>query len=42
MKVANGGYFVEWNCGVDMSADTIEAHWKVTCVVSNMAGIRKT
>ncbi|MBD3421788.1 MAG: DUF2442 domain-containing protein [Chitinivibrionales bacterium] len=24
-KVSNGGYFVEWDCGVDLSADTIEA-----------------
>lgn len=22
----NGGYFVEWDCGADLSADTIEAH----------------
>ncbi|NLT77229.1 MAG: DUF2442 domain-containing protein [Planctomycetes bacterium] len=29
-KVSNGGYFVEWDCGADLSADTIEAHW---CVV---------
>lgn len=26
-KVANGGYFVEWACGADLSADTIEAGW---------------
>lgn len=25
MKVTNGGYFVEWQCGADLSADTIEA-----------------
>ena len=25
MKVTNGGYFVEWPCGADLSADTIEA-----------------
>lgn len=30
MRVSNGGYFVEWNCGADLSADTIEARWKVT------------
>jgi hypothetical protein len=29
MKVANGGYFVEWACGADLSADTIEAKWQV-------------
>jgi hypothetical protein len=29
MKVSNGGYFVEWECGADLSADTIEARWRV-------------
>ncbi|NTU43052.1 MAG: DUF2442 domain-containing protein [Nitrospirales bacterium] len=29
MKVFNGGYFVEWDCGADLSADTIEAGWKI-------------
>jgi len=28
-RVVNGGYFVEWNCGADLSADTIEARWQV-------------
>lgn len=28
-KVINGGYFIEWECGADLSADTIEAHWQV-------------
>ena len=28
-KVINGGYFVEWDCGADLSADTIEAQWYV-------------
>jgi hypothetical protein len=37
MKVTNGGYFVEWHCGADLSADTIEAHWKVTGNVFNAA-----
>lgn len=27
-RVHNGGYFVEWDCGADLSADTIEAKWK--------------
>ena len=27
-KVINGGYFVEWDCGADLSADTIEAQMK--------------
>ncbi|HLP47154.1 MAG TPA: DUF2442 domain-containing protein [Candidatus Kapabacteria bacterium] len=30
MKVINGGYFVEWECGADLSADTIEAKMKIT------------
>lgn len=29
MKVINGGYFVEWECGADLSADAIDAHWRV-------------
>ncbi|MCU0285287.1 MAG: DUF2442 domain-containing protein [Acidobacteria bacterium] len=29
MKVFNGGYFVEWECGADLSADTIEARMKI-------------
>ena len=28
MKVVNGGYFVEWDCGADLSANTIEAYWQ--------------
>ncbi len=32
MKVTNGGYFVAWDCGADLSADTIEAQLKpVAC-----------
>jgi hypothetical protein len=26
--VHNGAYFLEWPCGADLSADTIEAHLK--------------
>jgi hypothetical protein len=26
-KIYNGGYFIEWECGADLSADTIEAKW---------------
>jgi hypothetical protein len=29
VKVTNGGYFVEWECGADLSVDTIEARWQV-------------
>ncbi len=28
-KISNGGYFVEWDCGADLSADTIEAQWQL-------------
>ncbi len=27
-KIYNGGYFIEWDCGADFSADTIEARWE--------------
>ena len=27
-QIRNGGYFVEWACGADLSADTIQARWK--------------
>ena len=26
VSVHNGGYFIEWSCGADLSADTVEAH----------------
>lgn len=28
MKISNGVYYVEWECGADLSADTIEAKIK--------------
>jgi len=28
-KVINGYYFIEWECGADLSADTIEAKWNI-------------
>jgi hypothetical protein len=28
-KIVNGGYFIEWDCGADLSADTIEAQWHI-------------
>jgi hypothetical protein len=28
-KITNGGYFIEWDCGADLSADTIEAKWNI-------------
>ena len=27
-RLTNGGYFIEWDCGADLSADTIETHLK--------------
>jgi len=29
-KIVNGGYYVEWECGADFSADTIAAKWAET------------
>lgn len=26
-RIHNGRYFVEWDCGADLSADTIQARW---------------
>lgn len=28
-RIHNGKYFVEWECGADLSADTIEARWQL-------------
>ncbi|MBI2424936.1 MAG: DUF2442 domain-containing protein [Candidatus Hydrogenedentes bacterium] len=27
-QVRNGSYYIEWRCGADLSADTIEARWQ--------------
>ncbi|HEY4731878.1 MAG TPA: DUF2442 domain-containing protein [Gammaproteobacteria bacterium] len=27
VRIRNGGYYIEWECGADLSADTIEARW---------------
>ena len=29
LNISNGGYFVEWHCGGDLSADTIEAKMSI-------------
>lgn len=26
-RIHNGKYFIEWNCGADLSAGTIQARW---------------
>lgn len=28
MRIRNGKYFIEWDCGADLSADTIQKRWK--------------
>lgn len=28
-RIHNGGYFVEWDCGADLSSDTLAAHWVI-------------
>ena len=30
--IHNGKYFIEWACGADLSADTIEARWEPTSI----------
>ncbi len=37
-KVSNGGYFVEWECGADLSADTIEARWSNVTELETASG----
>jgi hypothetical protein len=27
-QIHNGKFFIEWDCGADLSADTIQARWK--------------
>jgi hypothetical protein len=34
-KVSNNGYFIEWDCGADLSADTIEAKMTVVGCFEN-------
>lgn len=29
-RVRNGRYFIEWDCGADLSVDTIQARWKAS------------
>jgi len=28
-RVHNGKYFIEWDCGADLSADTIQVRWQL-------------
>ncbi len=32
-RVHNGKYFIGWECGADLSADTIQARWRLTSSV---------
>ena len=32
LKIHNGKYFIEWDCGADLSSDTIESEWQVSVV----------
>jgi hypothetical protein len=38
-RVHSGGYFIEWSCGADLSADTIEARWTPDAVPTAQQGI---
>ena len=29
VRIQNGRYFVEWDCGADLSADTIQSRWNL-------------
>lgn len=31
-RIYNGKYFIEWECGADLTADTIEARWETMSV----------
>ncbi len=32
-RLHNGKYFIEWECGADLSADTIQARWKTSSLL---------
>ncbi len=34
-RIYNGKYFIEWECGADLSADTIEARWETMPIKSS-------
>ncbi len=33
-RLYNGKYFIEWDCGADLSADTIQARWEIVSIVA--------
>jgi len=38
-KIHNGRYFVEWECGADLSADTIQARWQLLGGINAQQGV---
>lgn len=34
-EVSSGGYYIEWSCGADLSADTIEAQLQIPTPVAH-------
>lgn len=37
-RIHNGKYFIEWDCGADLSADTIQARWNAFVTENNQQG----
>lgn len=35
-QVSNGGYFIEWQCGADLSIDTIQSRWNLITGASKL------
>ncbi len=33
-RVHNGKYFIEWGCGADLSADSIQARWQTITITA--------
>jgi len=33
-RVHNGKYFIEWDCGADLSADSIQARWQTITITA--------
>jgi hypothetical protein len=38
-RVHNGQYFIEWDCGADLSADTIQARWTMASTENAQEGV---
>lgn len=37
-RIYNGKCFIEWECGADLSADTIEARWETMSINNTQKG----